>query len=68
MKTKSNHLVTEYKPNIFSPRHDQIGVFAGIPMLYIWDWQDKQFIVYNIPIDENVVAVAVAEVLWLQQL
>ena len=34
-KTKNNHLVTDYKPNNFSKRHDLIGVLTGLPMLHI---------------------------------
>ena len=34
LNTKSNHLVTDYKPNMFSQRHDQIGVLTGLPLLH----------------------------------
>ena len=34
LKTKSNPLVTNYKPNIFCQRHDQIGVLTDLSMLH----------------------------------
>ena len=46
--TKSDHLVADYKPNIFSQKHDQIGFLTGLQMLHIaMDQLDKQFIVWS---------------------
>ena len=34
LKTRSNHLVSDYKPTVFSQRPDQTGVLSGLPMLH----------------------------------